>query len=83
MSNSWTQPDPCPFCGNNKTNVCDKKGYSPPSWASFTPEQYHEIRPFAVRCRTCGARGPKANTPADAIFAFNQTEQKGYSQHER
>jgi hypothetical protein len=83
MSNSWTQPDPCPFCGNNTTIVCDNTGTRLPYWGHFNPDTYPLFRPFAVRCNTCFARGPKANTPADAIFAFNQTEQKGYSQHER
>lgn len=48
---------PCPFCGGDQTTT----------WHIG-----HLINPWVVECWDCGARGPRAETEAEAVDKWNE-----------
>lgn len=50
-------PKPCPFCGSHYVEPSPSGEYAPIArW---------------ITCRDCGADGPTADTPAEAVDAWN------------
>lgn len=55
-------PIPCPFCGGGQTTTWHIGHYI--------------LNPWVAECWDCGARGPRAETEAEAVDKWNKRAQE-------